>query len=59
MLTTLDFVWNTTHASINFVGFQLVSPSLIVGSPCLQIGLLVEDSCGWKHGFELSAGYDI
>ena len=59
MLTTLDFVWNTTHASINFVGFQLVSPGLVVGSHCFRFGLLDEGSCGWKHGFELSTGYDI
>ena len=45
--------------SVNFVGFQLVSPGLIVGSPCLWFGLLDEGSCGWNHGFELSVGYDI
>ena len=49
----------STHASINFVGFQLVSLDLIVGSPCLRFGLLDEGSYGWKHGFELSVGYDI
>ena len=43
----------------HFVGFQLVSLSLIVGSPCLQFGLLDEGSCGWKHGFRISIGYDF
>ena len=39
------------RALVNFVGFQLVSPSLVVGSPCLQFGLLDEGSCGWIQGF--------
>ena len=45
--------------SINFVGFQLVSPGLIVDSPCLRFGLLDEGYCGCNHGFQLSVGYDI
>ena len=33
-------------ASMNFMGFQMVSPGLIMGSPCLQFGLLDEVYCG-------------
>ena len=47
------------RASVNFMGFQLVNPGLIVGSPCLWFGLLDEGSCGWKHGFRISVGYDF
>ena len=47
------------HPSVNFMGFQPVSPSLIMGSPCLQFGLLDEGFCGWKYGFELTVGYAI
>ena len=43
----------------NFVGFQLVIPGLVVGSPYLRFGLLDEGSCGWKHGFRISVGYDF
>ena len=39
------------HAPVNFVGFQLVSYGLVVGSPCLQFGLLDEGSYGWIQGF--------
>ena len=43
----------------NFMGFQLVSLGLVIGSPCLRFGLLDEGSYGWKHGFGLFVGYDI
>ena len=39
--------------------FKWVSPGLVVGSPYLRNGLLIEGSYGWKHGFKLSVGYDI
>ena len=59
LLSSPGFSGMKAHALVNFMGFQLVSPGLVVGSPRLQFGLLDEGSCGWKHGFGFFVGYDF
>ena len=59
MLTALDLNRKALMRRLTSWDFKWVSLGLIVGSPYLRNGLLVEGSRGCKPSYELSTGYVV